>query len=172
MLPLSLAMRRVPWYFETVILAPFLTPGSFRRFGYCPFHWLCYSPTAEQSRTPGLRRSKPQPSTTELRALQTQPPRPWDKLQWQFWTCLVSEANFILLPCKQDAYNAPCKASLPICPSLEGSCKGPSPSADAESRTSIVLLSAAHAKSTQQAFERDDVGCFQTPITAGFPFSS
>ena len=111
-------------------------------------------------------------STTELRALQTQPPRPWDKLQWQFWTCLVSEANFILLPCKQDAYNAPCKASLPICPSLEGSCKGPSPSADAESRTSIVLLSAALAKSTQQAFERDDVGCFQTPITAGFPFSS
>lgn len=167
MLPLSLAMRRVPWHFETVIFAPFLTLGSFRRFGYCLFHWLCYSPTAEQSRTPGLRGSKPQPSTTELRALQTQPPRPWDKLQWQFWTCLVSEANFILLPRKH-----PCKAPLPIHPSLEGSCKGPSPSADAESRTSIVLLSPAHAKSTQQAFERDDVGCFQTPITAGFPFSS
>lgn len=167
MLPLSLAVRRVPWHSETVILAPFLTLGSFCRFGYCLLHWLCYSPTAEQSRTPGLRGSKPQPSTTELRAFQTQPPRPWDKLEWQFWTCSVSEANFILLPRKH-----PCKAPLPIHPSLEGSCKGPSPSADTESRTSIVLLSLVPAKSTQQAFERDDDGCFQTPITAGFPFSS
>ena len=167
MLPLSLAVRRVPWHSETVILAPFLTLGSFCRFGYCLLHWLCYSPTAEQSRTPGLRGSKPQPSTTELRAFQTQPPRPGDKLEWQFWTCSVSEANFILLPRKH-----PCKAPLPIHPSLEGSCKGPSPSADTESRTSIVLLSLVPAKSTQQAFERDDDGCFQTPITAGFPFSS
>lgn len=118
---LSLAMRRVPWHFETVILAPFLTPGSFRRFGYCLCHWLCYSPTAEQ-RTPGLRGSKPQPSTTELRALQTQPPRPWDKLEWQFWTFSVSEANFILLPRKRS-----CKAPLPIHSSLEGSWKGPRP---------------------------------------------
>ena len=46
-----------------------------------------------------------------------------------------------------------------------GAARGPGPSADAESRMSIVLLLPVHAKSTQQA-KTDDVGCFQTPITA------
>lgn len=165
MLPLSWREEGSSLAFWDNYFLPCLNSGSFCRFGYCLPIDCAIPDCVNRAEHQG---SEDQAPAQHHRTESTLWHSPQDlEISWndKFWTCSSLEANFILLPGKHL-----CKSPLPHPPFSGGSCKGPSPSAEsAESRTSHSSPP-VHAKSTQQAFERDDVSCFQTPITAGFPF--
>lgn len=104
-------------------------------------------PDCRTGRTPGLRGSKPQPSTTELRALQTQPQDL--EISWNDNSGPARSRGQLPSCCPVSICANPPSPSTLL---WRGAAREPSPSADAESRTSIVLTFTGPCKVNTASF--------------------